>query len=344
MKDKIEQFFHKTKTFNLSSKEKEAIRARLLLEMQSRRQQENSKNFFAWRIFLSRHSVGVALVAILFFTGATTTFAEKSFPDSVFFPIKIHINEKVLGLFATSPQSYAELQIKLAERRLDEVLYLEAESANAETRQVARQRLEEQTKNAEMGVESFVAYDVSEIDVSLATEEAPEETQEITSGRALMNATRSEVSQSPVSRTTFDRDELIEKIRISRDKIHDLRKIIYQKNDLSSLKKLRLKKEIFLTEKALFEIREKLNSDEGSWNGADLRDVEERVYKIETSANEDNRDSLRLEIIEGDQQLPKADVPTLPEVKGVSSPLNTTIIDTKMGKEIDDETDDKRGR
>lgn len=69
----------------------------------------------------------VSLVAVmLVIFGGISSAAENSLPGESLYQVKTSVNENILGLFAFTPQSKAQLHVQLAVRRLEEVQDLAA--------------------------------------------------------------------------------------------------------------------------------------------------------------------------------------------------------------------------
>lgn len=79
-----------------------------------------------------------ALVAvfILISTVGTSFAAERAVPGDLLYPIKVSVNEPVVGLLATDPVSKASWEVKKAERRLVEAQALASEGKLTEDKRV----------------------------------------------------------------------------------------------------------------------------------------------------------------------------------------------------------------
>ena len=86
-------------------------------------------SYFSYSLFfIQKHTVSVAVVAIIFFSGTMSVFADKSLPGDPLFGVKTGVNEKVLSWFATTPYDKAQLAVMLAERRISEAEKIETDS------------------------------------------------------------------------------------------------------------------------------------------------------------------------------------------------------------------------
>ncbi|MCK9351356.1 MAG: DUF5667 domain-containing protein [Candidatus Paceibacterota bacterium] len=68
----------------------------------------------------TKTNMTIALIIALLLSGGTSFAAENALPGDVLYPVKININEKVQEMAAISSESEAEVQAKLAVRRLEE--------------------------------------------------------------------------------------------------------------------------------------------------------------------------------------------------------------------------------
>lgn len=68
----------------------------------------------------------LALLLLLLVGGGTGVVAEKALPGDVLYPVKIHVNENIQSALAVTAQGNAEVALKQATRRLEEVEKLKA--------------------------------------------------------------------------------------------------------------------------------------------------------------------------------------------------------------------------
>jgi hypothetical protein len=277
MKYTPEQFFEYGKKIKLSSEEKNRIRGNLLSFVKSHPTRDSLSNWMQWQNFLYKHTVVVMIVALIFFTGTTTALAEKAFPGDSLYPVKTKINEQVLGLFARSPQSRAELQIKLAERRLSEVEYLSQSSSSPEIRNLARRNLDEQTRHAEEDVFAFAPDNNNDVGKD----------ESISQAKSIPATAQGQGSLVVTSRGgSFNRGDANQRIKKAQDKLKTLRTAIYGNKTLKPEKRVRLKHEILLTEKAIFETRERLDSDDRNSSHKSIEEVEKSISDIENRSDD----------------------------------------------------------
>lgn len=95
--------------------------------------------------------------------GGTVSFAaEGALPGNVLYPVKTEVNERVRSVVAVTPQSKADWDIKLVERRLSEVKEVGLlETVPLETKEVARANVK---KYAERAQKRIVELDDNEND------------------------------------------------------------------------------------------------------------------------------------------------------------------------------------
>jgi hypothetical protein len=129
MKNDFEKMMNKAKEEKLTLRERELIRAHIEDFMHDHPLDGpvSMLSNYQWLVFLSRHVVTVTIVCVLLFAGGLSLSAEGAVPGDSLYGIKTGVNEKVLGLFATSPEARAEWQLSLADRRLNEIATLTKE-------------------------------------------------------------------------------------------------------------------------------------------------------------------------------------------------------------------------
>jgi len=126
MSIKLEEKIYKLgQSIGLTFDEREAMRARLLskIAISERDVLSPYSPMFYWRyvsVYIKPQYVSMALLVVLF-VGGVSAAAEKSLPGEPLYQVKTSVNENVLGLFAFTPQSKAQLHTELAVRRLEEV-------------------------------------------------------------------------------------------------------------------------------------------------------------------------------------------------------------------------------
>ena len=100
---------HEADKIRLTSLEKSAMRARIF---------ETRSPY----VFMSYH-MRMALAGLVLFVFAgtgTVSAAQGALPGDLLYPVKVSVNEKVEVALAPTPAAKAEVQVRLAERRVDE--------------------------------------------------------------------------------------------------------------------------------------------------------------------------------------------------------------------------------
>ena len=112
----------------LTSGERTSMRARVLAHMEAHPAESKSPYFFYSFQFTSTARYALAGFLVLVLTGASTTSAAQgALPGDLLYPIKISVNERVELAFATTQGEKAQVEVRLAERRVAEAQELEAE-------------------------------------------------------------------------------------------------------------------------------------------------------------------------------------------------------------------------
>jgi len=117
---------HEADKIRLTSAEKSAMRARIFdalkgqsLESPELRTVLNRRSPY---VFMSYH-MRMALAGLLLFVFAgigTVSAAQGALPGDLLYPVKVSVNEKVEIALAPTPAAKVEVQVRLAERRIDE--------------------------------------------------------------------------------------------------------------------------------------------------------------------------------------------------------------------------------
>lgn len=141
----IKQLKNGAKHARLSSVEKEEIKSALFHHMSANPVNIHYSIPSPFNIYNFRNKKSIsALVLGGLLMGSSVSFAaENTVPGDVLFPVKIHVNEAVRGATAVTQKAKAEWEIRLVERRLEEVEKLAvAQNVPVEVRQIAEQNLE----------------------------------------------------------------------------------------------------------------------------------------------------------------------------------------------------------
>lgn len=236
MEKEIEHIMHSTQKESLTSQERDILRGKVLSFMKENpiptREAQPVLSFYTMELFIRRHSALAAFALVFFLSGTTSAFADKALPGDTLYPLKTSVNEKVLGWFATSPESRAEWQLSLADRRLQEMQELsKSEKITADIRIELEKKIDTYTEIA-LGENPDSLLGVSS-DSATAPEVASEKSAPAQS--AMMMSVSAEVAPSTAKLQAeiapsgeFDTESLKTKIAENRDSI------IKQKSELKS--------------------------------------------------------------------------------------------------------------
>ncbi len=284
--DNLKKFFHNAQTVTLSKDEKEGILHVVLSEMESHPFEEKKKGLFLWETFFYKHTLTSALVVFLFLGGTTTTLAEKAFPGDLLYSVKTKVNEEILGFFARGSLGKAEWHIELAERRLRDALYLSNEpGASPKIKREVRQKLEEETRQAEESTENLTTEASLGVDPTLFTEKSLEMgiVEDKSSPVSFSTLRALETASGQNAEVIPSQAELEERIGEVMKKTPSLRREVLVSKSISPTAAVGLKKELLLVEKALFEAGEGLESGQLSEAEVFLQKAEKGIFEIEQS-------------------------------------------------------------
>lgn len=110
------------------------------------------------------------LVILGLLMGGSVSFAsENTVPGDILFPVKVHINERVRGAVAVTPQAKAEWELHLVERRLDEIEKLATlPEVSSDAKDIAQDNLEKYTERAKERISKFEDEDNDEDALAVA--------------------------------------------------------------------------------------------------------------------------------------------------------------------------------
>lgn len=152
MQNTLKQFEKNAHKVRLTADEKSAMRGELLryIEMHPAKSTPNTNRGFSKArqsipspfsigSLRSRKTLPVFAIAALLMGGSTSFAAEGSLPGDILYPVKIHVNEAFRGAVAVSPKAKADWEVRLVERRLEEIEKLATTpSASPVIREVAQ--------------------------------------------------------------------------------------------------------------------------------------------------------------------------------------------------------------
>lgn len=127
MSDK--ELFKKLTALHLTQEEKRFMKQNVLLHAREHGILSPLTSMFIW----SRSFVTVTAMAFVLLIGTTVVHgAEKSLPGDTLYTVKRGVNERVLGVFAVSPDAKARLETKFVDRRLEEIQQVIAREDDAD--------------------------------------------------------------------------------------------------------------------------------------------------------------------------------------------------------------------
>lgn len=154
----IKQLKNGAKHARLSSVEKEEIKSALFHHVRANpvNIQYSIPSPFNIYNFRNKKSISALVLGGLLMGSSVSFAAENTVPGDALFPIKIHVNEAVRGATTVTQKAKAEWEIRLVERRLEEVEKLAvAQNVPVEVRQIAEQNLEHYTERVKNRIAKF---------------------------------------------------------------------------------------------------------------------------------------------------------------------------------------------
>lgn len=160
MKNIIKKIEEATKETHLTEDEKFAVRKNLLKYMSQNPIQEKHAIRSPWFASSSRFRGKKVLSAVVLLGvvgGGTLSFAaEAALPGDVLYSVKTGINEPVHRVVLFTPQEKADWDVRLVERRLDEISKLsESNSISPEAKARIENRLEVYTNRVKNNIDTF---------------------------------------------------------------------------------------------------------------------------------------------------------------------------------------------
>lgn len=110
---------------SLLEEERNQIRESLLSYIDKTPAQSGGISFPQVRSPYTRWIVVAVVAGFIVASSGISYAASRSVPGDLLYPIKVGVNEKVMGYMAFSSKSKAEVQVDLAERRLEEAVKLQ---------------------------------------------------------------------------------------------------------------------------------------------------------------------------------------------------------------------------
>lgn len=112
-----------------------------------------------------------ALAIMLMVGTGTAAAAESSLPGDFLYPMKVHVNERVQGALARSPEARAAFKIEVTNRRLAEAMITASATTTAKNKDAGK-RLSKAAEEAEKAIEELEKKDPAAADRAQAHLEA----------------------------------------------------------------------------------------------------------------------------------------------------------------------------
>ena len=114
--------------------------------------------------------IAIILIIALVGGGSASVAAQQALPQDILYPIKININEKVRSALAFSPEAKAEIEVELAEKRVEEAEQLAAEGRLTKAAQAqVEQNFDRHAAKIKEKIEQFSAQGKAEKALELAS-------------------------------------------------------------------------------------------------------------------------------------------------------------------------------
>ena len=166
-------------------------------------------------VFLSpRYLVPLFVVLVVFIGGGTTSAAQGALPGDLLYPVKVSINETVEVALAPTPAAKAEVQVRLAERRVEEAQKLSLQGRlNKKTAKILSDDFDEHAARA-----VALAGPEPQEQITAAAPAEPEET--------LAPAQTTMMFQATIEATTTEATTTLEQEKPSLKKSKDRRNVL----------------------------------------------------------------------------------------------------------------------
>jgi len=165
MKNIIKQIKQGAKNVKLAVSEKAEIKSALVRYAKANpiKVEMSIPSPFSMYNFRNKKSISFLVITGLLLGGTVSFAAENTVPGDTLFPIKVNINENIRGTFAVTSKAKAELEVRLLERRLEEVEKLALMSeVTPEIYQVAEKNVLHYSERVKQRIEKFEEDDDSD--------------------------------------------------------------------------------------------------------------------------------------------------------------------------------------
>ncbi len=149
--ERFEEQLNKVKEIRLTASERDVIRGNLLRLIGYQR-----SSIFSSLIFM--RTMPIILVIALILGGGVSIASEQALPGDALYAVKVGVNENIQTFFAFSTAARADLETKLAARRLEEAEKLAAEGKlDAEVLAQIEENFEEHADRVQARIDKFEA-------------------------------------------------------------------------------------------------------------------------------------------------------------------------------------------
>ncbi len=247
------------KSVRMTDAERTSMRAQLISHANLTKARPVPSPYMIFSSAFYRHTVSVAFVAVLFFTGGLSAIADKALPGAFLYPFKTGVNEKVLSLFAVSPNSKKQLQITLAERRLKEAEIISADpTISQEIKTDHAKTLNNQITRALEGGVDDSATEKEQVALPIsATVEDPTESRKIAPTTMMMSATLAPEPEVTTPVVLKKEEALVsaEEIGNLRQSVDNVRALLAQKKKIPEFEteSISFEAKLLRAQKALFD-------------------------------------------------------------------------------------------
>lgn len=226
--------------------------------------------------FIRRHTLSVAFVALLFFTGTTGAIADRALPGDFLYPLKTNVNEEVLGWFSVSDYDKAELSIRIAERRLLEAESIENKEVDLRVKEDHRRLLESQVNDADIQATRFEKpQDVEKKDAEASSQIEKQSKTSESSQTTMMSSAPTIVDEGGAEQASFQNSNIYENNVQKREELRRIFKTLQKK--VALLKKEKQFRETLIpTEAQLLKVQKML---------LDVKKIKNDELMMETSAD-----------------------------------------------------------
>lgn len=196
---------HEADKIRLTSAEKSVMRARIF----------GAPSYFVF--FAPRYVVALLVVLVVLVGSSTAYAAQGSLPGDLLYPVKVSVNEKVEVALAPTPVAKAEVQVRLAERRVDEARELSV-----------RGRLDEKTAKIltddfdEHSAQALALVEPDEQEAASAPAQAVT-TMSIAAPESGSSSASSDKEKPSVKKSRGHRDELRESLRVKGEVLKEIK-------------------------------------------------------------------------------------------------------------------------